>query len=48
MTLERYLTMSEELKLSYKLKEVYQKWFQRVKELGKTQIDVVKKSNALL
>lgn len=40
--LERYLTMSEELKRAYKLKEDYRNWFTSAKENGTTQIREVK------
>ena len=41
--LERYLNMSEELKKAYELKERYQVWFNRAKEIGQEKIKEVKK-----
>src|SRR5690606_18836393 len=40
--LERYLSMSEELKKAYELKEAFRAWFTRAKEIGSTQIKKVK------
>lgn len=40
--LERYLTMSGELKRAYELKEDYCKWFELAKEHGKTSMECVK------
>jgi len=40
--LERYLSMSEELKQAYELKEAFRAWFTRAKEIGSTQIKKVK------
>nr|BAD18176.1 transposase of IS652 [Halalkalibacterium halodurans] len=41
--LDRYLKMSTELQKAYELKEAYQDWFKRSKEIGATQIERVKK-----
>lgn len=40
--LERYLSMSEELKQAYELKEAFRAWFTRAKEIGSAQIKKVK------
>lgn len=40
--LDRYLGMSIELKRAYELKEIYRQWFQRAKEIGSEQINLVK------
>lgn len=40
--LARYLSFSEELTAAYKLKEEYRKWFTRAKELGESNIRLVK------
>ncbi|WP_090844023.1 ISL3 family transposase [Alkalicoccus daliensis] len=34
--LERYLSLSEELRTAYELKEAYQSWFQTAKEVGRS------------
>ncbi|MBM7684276.1 transposase [Pullulanibacillus pueri] len=41
--LERYLGLSEELRMAYGLKESFRLWFNRAKEIGKTSINEVKK-----
>lgn len=41
--LNRYLNESEELRKAYELKEAYCQWFQRAKEIGETNIGLVKK-----
>jgi transposase len=40
--LDRYLEMSEELRIAYDLKEAYREWFSRAKEIGANQIGFVK------
>lgn len=40
--LERYLSLSDELKRAYRLKEEYRKWFELAKEKGKDDIAFVK------
>ncbi len=40
--IERYLNLSEELERAYRLKEAYREWFTRAKDLGASQIRLVK------
>lgn len=40
--LDRYLSMSVELKRAYEMKENYRQWFERAKEIGNEQITLVK------
>lgn len=40
--LERYLKMSDELRIAYELKEKYKEWFENAKKIGKDKIVEVK------
>ncbi|WP_047983024.1 ISL3 family transposase [Ornithinibacillus californiensis] len=42
--LERYLSMSDELKVAYELKEAYREWFEEAKLMGKEHISLVKEN----
>ncbi len=40
--LNRYLDLSDELRVAYKLKEAFRSWFEEAKAMGKTDIGYVK------
>ncbi len=40
--LERYLKMSDTLRIAYQLKEAYQLWFEEAKDLGPSNLTAVK------